>query len=313
MENLERTFNCPVIESYGMTEASHQMASNPLPPMKRKPGSVGFAAGPEVKIMKEEGNNLLGKNVIGEIVIRGDNVTKGYENNPEANKSAFTDGWFRTGDQGYFDSDGYLFLTGRIKEIINRGGEKISPREIDEVLLTHPAVRQALTFSLPDQRLGEDIAAAVILSDDSVDERDLQEFVSNNVAYFKIPRHIYILDEIPNGPTGKLQRIGMSKLLGIEKQIEDEQIAEFETPKTPTEKAIAEIWCELLKIDKVSINWKFFDLGGDSILVGKLINRIRQWFEIDLLYIDFINASTIKEQAIVAEKLILDAIESDQS
>ena len=148
MEELERVFGVPVLESYGMTEASHQMASNPLPPGKRFAGSVGVAAGPEVAIMNEAGE-LLQANALGEVVIRGRNVTAGYENNPEANARAFTNGWLRTGDQGYLDDDGYLRLTGRLKELINRGGEKISPLEIDVALMDHPAVAQAVAFAMP--------------------------------------------------------------------------------------------------------------------------------------------------------------------
>ncbi len=159
MKALEETFGCPVIESYGMTEATHQMASNPLPPAPRKPGSVGIAAGPEVAIMDNDGN-LLPRGSTGEIVIRGPNVTAGYANNPKANAEAFTHGWFRTGDQGIMDAEGYLSLTGRLKEIINRGGEKIAPREVDDVIMDHPAVAQVVTFGMPHEKLGEDVAAA---------------------------------------------------------------------------------------------------------------------------------------------------------
>ena len=164
MAELEAEFKAPVIESYGMTEASHQMTSNPLPPKIRKPGSVGVAAGPEVAIMDEAGN-LLPVGEVGEVVIRGENVTSGYYNNPDANQNAFANGWFRTGDLGYLDRDNYLFLKGRIKEIINRGGEKISPREIDEVLLEHQAIAQVLTFAAPHRLLGEEVAVAVVLRD----------------------------------------------------------------------------------------------------------------------------------------------------
>ena len=159
MARLEDVFGAPVIEAYGMTEAAHQMASNRLPPGARKPGSVGVAAGPEVAIMDGAGR-LLPAGETGEVVIRGSNVTAGYLANPQANASAFTAGWLRTGDQGWMDEDGYLRLTGRLKEIINRGGEKISPREVDEALLDHPAVAQAVTFALPDEKLGEEVAAA---------------------------------------------------------------------------------------------------------------------------------------------------------
>ena len=219
MAELERTFNAPVIEAYGMTEASHQMASNPLPPGIRKPGSVGVAAGPEVAIMAEDGDELLPAGEIGEIVIRGPNVMHGYANNPEANARAFTQGWFRTGDQGYMDEDGYVFITGRLKEIINRGGEKISPREVDEVLLDHPAVAQAVTFALPDADLGEDVAAAVVLREPGATEKELRRFASLRLAPFKVPRRIVIVDEIPKGPTGKIQRIGLAERLGLTAEV----------------------------------------------------------------------------------------------
>ena len=211
---LEAVFHAPVIEAYGMTEAAHQMASNPLRGV-RKPGSVGLAAGQEVAIMDADGR-LLGRGEIGEIVIRGDNVTAGYENNPAANAEAFVDGWFRTGDQGVIDVDGYVSLTGRLKEIINRGGEKISPREVDEVLMDHPAVLQVVTFAMPHDKLGEDVAAAVVLREGaSATEHELRAFLSQRIAAFKVPQKILFLDEIPKGATGKLQRIGLAQKLGL--------------------------------------------------------------------------------------------------
>jgi acyl-CoA synthetase (AMP-forming)/AMP-acid ligase II len=215
MAEVEAAFGCPVIESYGMTEASHQMTSNPLPPRPRKLGSVGVAAGPDVAIMAEDGG-FLGHDAVGEIVIRGDNVTRGYENNPEANDKAFTFGWFHTGDQGTMDADGYVRVTGRLKEIINRGGEKISPREVDEVIMDHPAVAQAVTFAMPHPMLGEEVAAAVVLREGmAASERDIRDFVAGHLADFKVPRKVVILDEIPKGATGKLQRIGLAAKLGL--------------------------------------------------------------------------------------------------
>ena len=215
MAELEDAFNAPVIESYGMTEAAHQMSSNPLPPLERKPGSVGPAAGPEIALMDEDGA-LLAMGQRGEVVIRGPNVTDGYRNNPDANAAAFTRGWFRTGDQGVLDRDGYLTITGRLKEIINRGGEKISPREVDEALLQHPAVAQAVTFAMPHDRLGEEVAAAVVLRDgEDSDERAIRKFVGERIAEFKTPRRIVIIDEIPKGATGKVQRIGLARQLGL--------------------------------------------------------------------------------------------------
>ena len=211
---LEAVFHCPVIEAYGMTEATHQMASNPLRGV-RKPGSVGLAAGPEIAVMDEAGR-LLGPGVAGEVVIRGDNVTAAYENNAKANAEAFVNGWFRTGDQGVIDEEGYLTLTGRLKEIINRGGEKVSPREVDEALMDHPAVLQAVAFAVPHEMLGEDVAAAVVLREGmSASEAELRAFLSDRLAAFKAPRKILLLAEIPKGATGKLQRIGLAAKLGL--------------------------------------------------------------------------------------------------
>jgi acyl-CoA synthetase (AMP-forming)/AMP-acid ligase II len=215
IRELEEVFGAPLIESYGMTEATHQMASNPLPPAVRKPGSVGVAAGPEIAIMSEDGT-LLARGDTGEIVIRGPNVTAGYESNPKANAEAFTHGWFRTGDQGVMDPEGYLTITGRLKEIINRGGEKVSPREVDEILMDHAAVAQVVCFGMPHPKLGEEVAAAVVLREgQQVTERQLQDFVSTRAADFKVPKRILILEEIPKGATGKLQRIGLAQKLGL--------------------------------------------------------------------------------------------------
>jgi oxalate---CoA ligase len=213
---LEEIFHAPLIEAYGMTEATHQMASNPLPPGARKPGTVGLPAGPEIAIMGE-GGALLGPGETGEIVIRGPNVTAGYEANPQANAEAFTNGWFRTGDQGTKDADGYVSITGRLKEIINRGGEKVSPREVDEILMDHPAVAQVVCFGMPHAKLGEEVAACVVLREggDAVTERELQDFVGLRAADYKVPKKILFMDEIPKGATGKLQRIGLAAKLGL--------------------------------------------------------------------------------------------------
>ena len=215
MTAMETAFRVPVLESYGMTEAAHQMASNPLPPAPRFPGSVGIAAGPEIAVLGEDGA-VLPQGEIGEVVIRGRNVVTGYENNPAANASAFTNGWFRTGDQGALDDGGYLRLTGRIKELINRGGEKVSPLEVDTVLMDHPAVAQCLTFAMPHAMLGEEVAAAVVLRmGQSCVDTELREFAAVRLAAFKVPRRIVFLDEIPKGATGKLARIGLAEKLGL--------------------------------------------------------------------------------------------------
>jgi acyl-CoA synthetase (AMP-forming)/AMP-acid ligase II len=213
MERIEQVFNAPVLESYSMSEAAHMMTSNPLPPKARKPGSVGYGLGVEVGIMDENGE-LLEKGNLGEVVVKGPNVFDGYENNPEANATAFVNGWFRTGDQGFLDDEGYLLLTGRLKELINRGGEKISPLEVDNVLLRHPAVAESLAFAVPHKTLGEDIHAALVLKGE-VSEKELQAHCSALLAEFKVPRKFHILEELPRGATGKLQRINMAKLMNL--------------------------------------------------------------------------------------------------
>ncbi|HSU68061.1 MAG TPA: non-ribosomal peptide synthetase, partial [Tepidisphaeraceae bacterium] len=291
---LEQIFNAPVVEAYGMTEAAHQMSCNPLPPARRKFGSVGQPAGPEIAIMDANGR-LLRPKTQGEIVIRGRNVTAGYENNPAANAASFTNGWFRTGDLGRFDEDGYLFIDGRIKEIINRGGEKISPREIDEALLDHPAVLAAVTFAVPDPRLGEEIAAAVVLKKNATaDEESLTRFAASRLADFKVPRRILIVDEIPKGPTGKVQRIGLAERLGL-KDLHPQQpgVPTQAAPDSTTRSALARIWREVLKVREVRDRDEFLALGGDSILAAQVIARVWQQLGRKLPIHAFFGAATL--------------------
>ena len=215
-KQLNDIFQTPVIEAYGMTEATHQMTSNPLPPAIQKPGLVGMPAGPEICIMNDKNEKLL-QGEIGEICIKGDNVTNGYENNPEANKQSFVNDWFRTGDEGFFDEDGYLKISGRLKEIINKGGEKISPLEVDNILMDFPPIDQALCFGYKDKMLGEDIAVAIKLKENkSCTEDDIKSYANEKLAKFKIPKKIFIVEDIPKGATGKLQRIGLAKKFGLE-------------------------------------------------------------------------------------------------
>jgi acyl-CoA synthetase (AMP-forming)/AMP-acid ligase II len=204
---LEKAFNAPVLEAYAMTEAAHQMTSNPLPPAKRYPGSVGIGQGVEVKILDQSGKEVP-QGAEAEICIRGENVTKGYLNNPEANKSSFTkEGFFRTGDQGKKDENGYVIITGRIKELINKGGEKISPIEIDNVVAHHPAVAEAVSFAMEDEMYGQDIGLAVVLKDGkNITEDELRKWVATKVAKFKVPKKIFFTDNMPKTATGKVQR-----------------------------------------------------------------------------------------------------------
>ncbi|HEU5218254.1 MAG TPA: acyl--CoA ligase [Gemmatimonadales bacterium] len=212
MRDLESAFGAPVLEAYGMTEAAHQMASNPLPPGPRVPGSVGPGTDVRISIMDEQGRHLP-QGERGEVVIQGPNVIRGYENNPEANATSFVDGWFRTGDQGFLDERGYLTLVGRLKELINRGGEKISPREIDEVLLTHPAIAEAVCFGVPHPTWGEEVSAAVVLHG-AASEAELLGFCKERLADFKRPKQIHITDAIPRTATGKIQRRVVAQVFG---------------------------------------------------------------------------------------------------
>jgi oxalate---CoA ligase len=275
MGQLESTFKAPVIQAMGMTEASHQIASNPLPPGTRKPGSVGLPTGVEVAILDDQDNSLP-SGVAGEISIRGPNVTTVR---PSAGKDLIPrapDEWFRTGDVGFLDEDGYLFISGRIKEIINRGGEKIAPIEIDEALLEHPAVAQAIACGIADARLGEDVIAVVVRrAGSTLTERELREFASTKIAAFKVPRRIMFVEQIPKGPTGKIQRIGLAKKLGIESLsfAQPGGSVQFAAPQTPTELTLAEIWGVVLGIDRIGVHDNFFELGGDSMAAADVIAR----------------------------------------
>lgn len=276
MRNLETEFGVPVLEAYGMTEAAHQMCSNPLPPGVRKPGSVGLPAGPDVAIMDEQGT-LLAQGRTGEVVIRGGNVMPGYVANSDANRTAFVDGWFRTGDRGFFDDDGYLFLAGRIKEIINRGSEKISPREIDEVLLEHPAVAQAVAFAVPHPTLGEDVAAAVVLrANATASAAEIRELAFQRLAAFKVPSRVVLVDAIPKGPTGKIQRIGLAD------KLTRELTTEFVAPGDEIDALLADIWREILGVPAVGMLDNFFALGGDSLRGTRVMARVNELFDLSL-------------------------------
>lgn len=296
LAELERVFRCPVIESYGMTEAAHQMASNPLPPGVRKPGTVGPAAGPEIAILDERGN-ILARGKSGEVAIRGPNVTAGYLENDETNRAAFAQGWFRTGDLGVLDADGYLTLVARIKEIINRGGEKVAPREVEEALLAHPDVAEAAVFPVPDAALGEEVGAAVVLKPGArTDAATLKEFAGARLAYFKLPRYLLVLDAIPKGATGKIRRKDLAKRLGIEA---DSIVAASDRtpPRNETERLLCALWRDVLRLDAVGIHSRFLDLGGDSILAAQLVARLRRSLSPALTMADVWDTPTVAAMA----------------
>jgi acyl-CoA synthetase (AMP-forming)/AMP-acid ligase II len=208
---LEGDVGVPVLEAYGMTEATHQMASNPLPPAERRPGSVGIATNTELDVVDESWTSV-GHDEPGEVVVRGPSITSGYLDNPGANAASFRDGWFRTGDIGRLSADGYLRLVGRVKEMINRAGEKISPREVDDVLLTHPGVIEAATYGVPDAKYGEVVHAAVVMRD-AVEPKALMAHCGGQLAAFKIPVTIHVVEVIPKGATGKVQRNQLAQAL----------------------------------------------------------------------------------------------------
>jgi acyl-CoA synthetase (AMP-forming)/AMP-acid ligase II len=309
MTQAEQIFGAPLVEAYGMTEATHQIAVNPLPPGERRAGTVGRAAGPDIAVLDVDGG-LVGPAVEGEIAIRGTNVMTGYDAPAEVNAAAFHDNWFRTGDQGRLDADGYLTITGRLKEIINRGGEKISPREVDEVLLDHPAVAQAVTFALPDRRLGEDVAAAVVAAPGAAPvERDLREFVALRLAPFKVPRRVVVLDELPTGATGKVQRIGLAERLGLS-AADDGAGADGErpaptAPRSDIERFVAALWSEVLVQSDLSVFDHFLDVGGDSMLATRLLATVRERLDLEVSLLDFFDRPTIAGQAGLIEELLI--------
>lgn len=294
---LEQTFDAPVIEWYGMTEVtSSPIACNPLPPRQRKAGSVGVPVSLDVAIMDDEGGACLPSGRTGEVVVRGASVTAGYDGNPSATKAAFVGDWFKTGDLGYFDTDGYLFLAGRTREIINRGGEKVAPQEVDEVLLDHPAVAEAVTFAVPHATLGEDIASAVVLRPHRMaTPKAIRQFAIGRIADFKIPRQVHIVPELPKGPTGKVKRVGLAAKLGLTGDSSVPQT--FVAPRTPLEKQLASIWATILRVKQVGIHDDFFALGGDSLRATHVLARIRAVMHVEVEFARFLEAPTVAEMA----------------
>ncbi len=300
---LEQTFETPVIETYGMTEtASSYIACNPLPPCVRKRGSVGVPAGLDVGIMDERGA-LLPRGQTGEVIVRGPSVMAGYDGDQNATEAAFAGDWLKTGDLGFFDDDGYLFLVGRLREIINRGGEKIAPQEVDDVLLEHPAVAEAVTFAMPHATLGESVTSAVVLRTDSAaTPRDLRRFVSGRIAHFKVPRQVVIVSEIPKGPTGKPQRIGLAAKLGLATSAASPRI--FDPPRTPLEALLAERWAEILQVPQLGVHDDFFASGGDSLLAAEVLSHVYEVTRVLLPVSQFFEAPTVAEVAKHVEQTI---------
>ncbi len=306
-DGLERCLAVPVVQAYGMTEGAHQIASNPLPPAARSAASVGFSTGPEIAIVDEVGA-AVPRGSVGEVVLFGPSMITSYVDNPLADATAFRDGWFRTGDLGRIDVDGSLYLVGRIKELVNRAGEKIAPREVEEILLAHPAVSDAIVFAVPDRRLGEQVAAAVVRRSD-VSEQQLRIFVAEHLAPFKVPRRIVFCDEIPKGPTGKPQRRLLAERLDLA-ELDDVNDAAGVTPSRPPEGPVEELladwWARVLRREIDNVHARFLDVGGDSLGAMRLLALIRTELEITISIIELFDAPTIAAQAALIEDRLLD-------
>jgi amino acid adenylation domain-containing protein len=299
LTDLERVFDAPVLKGYGLTEACGRITSDPLPPQPRKPSSVGVVTAPEVAIMDAEGR-LLPAGETGEIVVRGPNVMQGYENEPVANQEAFIHDWFRTGDAGYVDVDGYLFITGRLKEIINRGGSTVAPQEVDNVLLRHPAVAQAVTFAVPHVRWGEDVATAVVLRPNaSTTEQELRWFVATRLTTVKVPSQVLIVEAIPVGPTGKPQRHTLAAQLGLTGAtwLQSTRFPALVVSRTPLEEVLSQLWATVLGLERVESDANFFRLGGDSLLATQLLSRIRNATHTEVSFRTFFETPTVADIA----------------
>ncbi|MEY9182519.1 acyl carrier protein [Bradyrhizobium sp. USDA 326] len=286
LRGLEATFGVPVLETYGMTEAASQIAANPFE--LRKVGSVGRAAGPEIAIMDETGRTLA-SGARGEIMLRGPNMSRGYCNDEAATQAAFRHGWFRTGDLGYLDADGYLFIVGRIKDVINRGGQKISPLEVEEVLLGHPAVLEAGVFAIPHQKLGENVAAVVVLRPNSeATSEQLRQFARKRLAAYKVPSLIRSVAALPKGAGGKVQR---NVLAGHIAAVDGRD--ETRLPRNALETQLAEIWEGLLELPQVGVDQDVFALGADSLAVTQMRSRLRERFNVDFSFEDIFDCTTV--------------------
>ena len=304
---LEALFGVPVIDCYGMTEAATQITANPL--QRRKPGSVGQQAGAEIAILDRLGRRLpAGRR--GEIALRGPTVTRGYDNDAAATASAFRNGWFRTGDLGYLDRDGYLFIVGRIKEIIHKGGQKIAPAEVEAAVLSHPDVIEAAVFAVPHQRLGADIAAAVVLRQHAeVSAQELRGFVRERLAGFKVPGLIQIVPNIPKTAGGKIKRNDLAAAFSEAALTPMQGDGKPVAPRSELERQLAEIWADILDTDQIGVDQDVFALGVDSLAMTQMILRIQERFGIDLSFEDMFGASTVSALALRLQSSTKNSVE----
>jgi oxalate---CoA ligase len=297
MQSIESLFGVPVLQTLGMTEAGPLITTNRLGPGARKAGSVGLPAGPEVKVVGPDGDELP-QGAAGKIMIRGENVFGGYEDASEANKELFEDGWFYTGDNGYFDADGFLFLTGRTKEMINRGGEKISPQEIDDALQLHPKIGQAAAFSVKHKTLGEDVGVAVVLRPgQQLSAAEVRVHLAHYLAGFKVPQRVYFLDGMPRDPVGKINRISLAALAES-----NAALAQQKSAFDDIQQRIARIWASELDLPHVGPNESFFEIGGDSLAGMRVLLAIEAEFKHRLSPQVWSSISTVPEMARVLRR-----------
>ncbi|MBK9180800.1 MAG: amino acid adenylation domain-containing protein [Acidimicrobiales bacterium] len=295
---LERALGVPVLDAYGLSETSNTPVTANLPG-DRRAGTVGRCRVGELVVVDETGRPVPA-GTVGEIAVRGPTVVSGYLDDPEATAAAFRDGWFRTGDLGRLDGDGYLTLVGRERELIDRGGAPVAPAEVDDALLTHPAVAAAVTFAVPDRRLGEQVAAAVVLRPDAAPtptERELRAYAAERLAPHQVPRRIVITDHLATGPSGKVARRGLAEHFGLA-DLDDAGPAR-RPPAEPSglEAQLTRVWCDVLRLDQVGLHERFLDVGGDSLTAGRVIARVRDELGLDLPLIDFFDHPTVATQA----------------
>ncbi len=289
-QRIEATLGVPVLQGYGMTECG-LVAANPMLPGTQRAGSVGRAQGIEI-VLRDDAGRPVAPGATGEVTVRGPGVMRGYEGDPQANREAFADGWFRTGDLGRFDADGYLYLTGRIKEIVNRGGQKISPQEVDAVFQRHPAVREAVTFPVPHPSLGEDLATAVILHrQDGATATALRDFVMAQLVPFKVPSRVVIADGLPRNAAGKVNRAGLAAALA------DALRTVFVPPRNDEEALVDEIFAEVLALEEVGAHHHFFQAGGDSLSGARVIARLKDLAGTDVPLSALFEAPTVAQLA----------------
>lgn len=286
---LREIFNVPVIEAYGLSEAASVVTSNPMPPKNQKIGSVGLRMGTDVEIVSEDGK-LLPANQVGEIVIKGASVMSAYENaDNEIEEKKYIDKWFKTGDLGYFDEEEYLFIVGRTKEVINRGGKKVTPLEVDNMCVSHPLIEQAVTFAVFHPTLGEDVVTAIIPHEGAeISDLEVRRYLSMTLADFKVPSQIIFVEEIPKSSTGKIHRNELASLF------KDRLRIQFVLPRDETEIIISNVWTQVLGVDRVGIDDNFFGLGGDSLLLAQVHDKISDLLSIEISIVDLFEYPTIR-------------------